>query len=727
MTEFLSSTDRNIVVVNAKVNHRNTCGICVKYFNIEKQKLEENGSFQLTFREAFRNVNIVNCQEAVEHASRLRCLFLVLQLVDTEKHFKYYIFALRIDVKKIIPLKQFITTKNLLDLGVYLPTVSNVSDNPTIQSKQIFVVDGPSLVWLQGGKLCSISTVTGSRTDCIVHKYSLAKHNLEKKLSIKYISSRLLWASYVETIYLCIGISEFNSGTVTRTSFFSVSFIPLCEKKLDESNFTSIDVNIFLPEEYSENVTCMKLLNCRKHQNRLFSDTRLYAGTKDGYLMEFVSGRLLRAVAVWNWEPDLVPPVVLEILLCQSYQSSDTFLFIQTDQQEVVALSDGEWKVCEKWRDVQRIFVGDFVENGCDQTLLLRDCKVPALSWVLTDLHTVHIDSSADVVSTASPSTTEASGTVDSTDSAIRALELRLQNEVITLHEEEERVRNQAFFVNKIWNDLKVTAQGLPTNRTVNEPTLVRLIQGTDGTEDNTATKSVLNKLEVLVVWQKTFNDKWIVGVDLLNSTDKCFSSVALSIVPESCGVPFQKEVSSISKCYYQDNQLKKNDMGEPYHQFLKRKRKEPGCIRGDNPNVKIPPKAYTCTEDELHMLVHHLYSCLPDDVLILPDDKEERESALRLTVSQLTEEVQFLYSGTSKLLTEVCKSSQEPAPDQKGDGAAAVGIERIRKQFAAEKSVISSRAGTKLNDESVQKFLSTCKTVQEKTDYYISKLFSKH
>lgn len=345
MTDFLSFFDRNIVKINAKVTNRNTCCLSARVFGIDNDKIAEISSIQLTFHEAFRNTNIVTCQQAAEHSTRLRCLFIVLQLVKTEKQFKYYIFALRIDLKKIVPLKQFNTSKNLVGLGVasLVDHTRTKLNNFTFPSKHISVVDGPSLFWLYGSKLYSLSTATGVQDDSVIQRYSLSDHNYEQ-FSMKCIDSCILWTSYMENIYLCLGISKFNINTEPRTDFFAVSFIPVSEKK-EGSNFTSIDPCIFLPKEYSENVTCMNLLECQKQKNNSLSNTRLYAGTKDGYFMEFSSGRLLRAVSVWDWGPALVPPVVVEVGLCRPYQSNHTFLFIQTDQQEVVALNGEDWKV----------------------------------------------------------------------------------------------------------------------------------------------------------------------------------------------------------------------------------------------------------------------------------------------------------------------------------------------------------------------------------------------
>ncbi|KAK3606393.1 hypothetical protein CHS0354_042037 [Potamilus streckersoni] len=61
----------------------------------------------------------------------------------------------------------------------------------------------------------------------------------------------------------------------------------------------------------------------------------------------------------------------------------------------------------------------------------------------------------------------------------------------------------------------------------------------------------------------------------------------------------------------------------------------------------------YTCNDSELYLLVHHLYSCLPDCCLILPANSNCISQDVRLCLPPLTREVYFLSSNVRTILMQ--------------------------------------------------------------------------
>ncbi|XP_052077601.1 uncharacterized protein LOC127715552 [Mytilus californianus] len=131
----------------------------------------------------------------------------------------------------------------------------------------------------------------------------------------------------------------------------------------------------------------------------------------------------------------------------------------------------------------------------------------------------------------------------------------------------------------------------------------------------------------------------------------------------------------------------------------------------------------YTSCEDQLYLVLHHLYSLLPDDVLIIPT------SQLQHDITQLLNSLQEEINETCSEISKVYQFSQQTEDiemTEEHDSKGKLLFENVRQNFAKRKLLAQSKSKLALSGDEFRRICEKIEKNQRKSDINLIKLATK-
>lgn len=114
---------------------------------------------------------------------------------------------------------------------------------------------------------------------------------------------------------------------------------------------------------------------------------------------------------------------------------------------------------------------------------------------------------------------------------------------------------------------------------------------------------------------------------------------------------------------------------------------------------------------------LHHLYSCFPDNVAILPDNQEAMARSLNMAVCNMEKELRYLTSSLETFNKGSNSSLQQIALEHEQGANGCVDVENVRANFAKRKrEIVNSDRGIVITD-GIEEFKTELEKLQWNTD----------
>ncbi|XP_071125988.1 Fanconi anemia group B protein-like isoform X1 [Mytilus edulis] len=141
----------------------------------------------------------------------------------------------------------------------------------------------------------------------------------------------------------------------------------------------------------------------------------------------------------------------------------------------------------------------------------------------------------------------------------------------------------------------------------------------------------------------------------------------------------------------------------------------------GDEKELKLT--VYTSCEDQLYLLLHHLYSLLPDDVLIIPANQLQHD--ITQLLNSLQEEINETCSEISKVY-QLSQQTEDVEMTEEHDSKGKLLFENVRQNFAQRKLLAQSKSKLALSGDQFRTLCEKIEQNQRKTDINLIKLATK-
>ncbi|XP_021363078.1 uncharacterized protein LOC110456583 [Mizuhopecten yessoensis] len=120
---------------------------------------------------------------------------------------------------------------------------------------------------------------------------------------------------------------------------------------------------------------------------------------------------------------------------------------------------------------------------------------------------------------------------------------------------------------------------------------------------------------------------------------------------------------------------------------------------------------------EQIALTLHHLYSCFPDNVLILPDNQEVISRSLKVAVGNLEKELTYVTSAMKDLNKGKHSSIPEVHVEHEKGVDGHVDVERVRSNFAKRKRDLFFSDTEMVSTEDMEQFRIKLETLQINTD----------
>ena len=128
--------------------------------------------------------------------------------------------------------------------------------------------------------------------------------------------------------------------------------------------------------------------------------------------------------------------------------------------------------------------------------------------------------------------------------------------------------------------------------------------------------------------------------------------------------------------------------------------------------------------ESQILLLVHYLYSCLPDDITILPSTESRTQTIIQKALSCTAEEIDWAVSGAQELLREdheICTAESSDRSQNTGVD----GLSKVQDEFKEQQHKSQLSKG-RVSQEKFNEFCRQLQVLEFKTDQsfsYVQKL----
>ncbi|XP_064636863.1 uncharacterized protein LOC135493439 [Lineus longissimus] len=250
-----------------------------------------------------------------------------------------------------------------------------------------------------------------------------------------------------------------------------------------------------------------------------------------------------------------------------------------SQENGVIAVKLEDLKLCGHWPSAKYVVVGDFLQNGTDQLLLLpaswwRESETIS-SFCLTDFGFCCVDTLDDAEAMGEPME---DGDSNNLGTIVEHLESRVQCGMTALHHSENLCREKMDLAKKTSQGLcsmAIEGSSMLDHNHNNPSNMVDLFS--DRANHVAATSSLREDFnhqpqpfDVAETWQRIVGNKWIIGVDVINRTGRDISEICLLLVQDSPDLPNLKCHSKVQ------NSVRANDNKQGAEPHSKRRKVVP-------------------------------------------------------------------------------------------------------------------------------------------------------
>lgn len=249
-------------------------------------------------------IEIVQCSVCYELSTGARLPVLLVKAIgEGTSQNVYFLAVLKVQDRKLVYLKK-------------LKTCS------LIKSTNVFIYDGPSLLWLDGSSV--LIGKEDKNNTCILN---------ESVLLNKLISPNIIWVERLKNVLIILGsqIKTVDEGEEYSKHYPFVFTVNLTN---DEVLPVESDVSFFYPTEFN-NIVCVRVTKCEfcKRNDNITKEkagfkTEVYAVTNEGYVLHFVNGTLTTAVPIE--EEDIGPAACIHVV--KPFSLPNNFVIVRGKQ-----------------------------------------------------------------------------------------------------------------------------------------------------------------------------------------------------------------------------------------------------------------------------------------------------------------------------------------------------------------------------------------------------------
>ncbi|XP_038056029.1 Fanconi anemia group B protein-like [Patiria miniata] len=443
----------------------------------------------------------------------------------------------------------------------------------SLKSTKLFLGNGPTLCW-EHQRSVYFTRAFGSSNQT---KVSVDDVKLDEDLSKP--SKSLKWFGVVSGDAVAMGTEqssnhEHSAGKMLLNLGHRWTVVKLPVHKTEERNVPIAEEIAPMPHEYSNIVNCLHF--CQGSVSQLGSSffrnsdrsvdkgsSLVLAATNQSQLVEACGGMVRRVCSItFN---DACKIAIATVT------GGEELILVQSAGGRVCAVWRKTFEVAREWTGFYTVLVDDFLFSGSEQLLLLGDgADAPQKRFHLTDLGMCNW-SSEENGNTITDGPPVCAGNLQS---AVQALESQVQTGMAALRSLESQCALKAQLIKQSQDALFKMAERtppLPSHDT--SLTCLCDLSGEDNTDvvgEETPSTDEDTTLECLSTWQRVADDRWIIGAEVANTTDRAISDVCISLIPAS--TPQTSLHSSTSTCNFKSvvSSAVASDHGEPMAKRIK-------------------------------------------------------------------------------------------------------------------------------------------------------------
>ncbi|GAB1601609.1 uncharacterized protein LOC115218231 isoform X1 [Argonauta hians] len=465
------------------------------------------------------------CSKNIKEVSTGKIITCVLLQYLKEQQVSFIIVSKCSD--KLLPLRRYVVDSK-----------KPVKSKTKLIYQNIQIIDGPSLMWVSSSQL---HFALSSSTSCDLQLKTVQLNRLTYP-DRSYDNFALLCCYDFINKSLIIGRVFKNADGIKNSEYFCVVFYQ------NFNSFQTIDTSRILPLPYSTTIQHVCILDCcmtgNPSESQLFQcdnelQVRMLVFTEEKYLLEVLNGKLLRCFHIPQQQTSFSCLTTLD----QGYQCSLPILLTSDHQAYVIDVQLTKVKFVIK--DVDQIFVQDFLQRGSSQVLFLgshsneeqmeeeEDKKELANFWLLTDFDFHHFQHGNTDMRKDMLKERPEFGDGDLCPPAVcQVLLQQIQQDFLTFEEKNRLIKERNQFITDIWQLLGVEANTshLPPE-SMKPPGMMTFIKGSPRVEASKKIQRRAMAVDIVEVWQKIVADKWIIGVDF--RTSRKFQNISVLVVSD--------------------------------------------------------------------------------------------------------------------------------------------------------------------------------------------------
>ncbi|CAI9732138.1 Hypothetical predicted protein [Octopus vulgaris] len=428
---------------------------------------------------------------------------------------------------KLLPLRHYVIDTKQPELAV-TSKIKSMCEN-------VQLVDGPSLMWISDSQLQLALSSDAS------YELELKTVRLDRLLypERSYNNFKLLCCYDLINMSLIIGHVFDKHKNRKKSEYFGVMF------NQSFNSFQTIDISRILPLAHSATIQHLFITHCsmsikaKQQGSNEWADTlqvRMFVFTEERYLMEVHNGKLLRCFNIPQPETSFSSLTTLY----KGYECSSPILHTSDYEVHVVAAQLDKVKFVIK--DVNKIFVQDFLQCGTQQLLFLglhgneeTEGSELVKFWLLTDLECHHFQhGNADLMKLVQDENTAFNDGDFCPPAVGEVLLQQIQQDVLTLEEKNRLIDAQNQFISDICHLLNSEgSRSLLSPDSGNPFRMMTFIKGSPRVVETKRTKPAELDVEIVDVWQKIVGEQWVVGVDFKPTVSRKFRNVSLLVMSD--------------------------------------------------------------------------------------------------------------------------------------------------------------------------------------------------
>ncbi|XP_053399836.1 uncharacterized protein LOC123557535 [Mercenaria mercenaria] len=430
-----------------------------------------------------------------------------------------YMIFVDLEKDQFIPLRKFeINFKN---------SFSKLSE--CASRSNLYLLDGPCVALCERSEVLMYYVPYGTNLEQFSFNIKSLKEGIHQccsgsKLTIRYQNSleiKRILDKYLLFVRLQLKSKCAEHGSEVKNIVRVLNF--------SGKHFSVLNSDQFFPSEYNECVTSINVIFLEQVDVELFNN-ELYLGTSEGFIVHVKNGNILHCNSISE---------NCSVTCLKMGKHLEDGARILAGTEEAYSEITYELQVEMQYTGIIHALTGDFYQDGSLQYLLLKQDFSEGFCWVLTNLK-------GRVLSSEDGDTGDQKQAPGSSDTALKALKARLQREQILLHEEELQARRTADFISDMFTKQVSIAAGVSPVPASHQSNMMSLIVGAEDTKCEGELKTGSRPIvEVKDHWQRTYEDSWCIGVEVVCSSNRS-TKIWLDVVQDE---PHTNTLTMKSSC----------------------------------------------------------------------------------------------------------------------------------------------------------------------------------